>query len=114
MSDFKSAKLNTENLSSLVANQTPSMEDIIDLYMIGNPKEFHGPNQDSLCADLDVWDSTRPDVGRNQQTIYTAVWNLAYWDDSKNIGRTIPETRAEQQARDTPPLQAGDTPADPS
>jgi len=41
MSDFKSAKLNTENLKfSGRKSDFRAWKDIIDLYMIGNPKEF--------------------------------------------------------------------------
>src|SRR5882762_2000619 len=41
MSDFKSVKLNTENLKfSDRKSDYRAWKDIIDLYMIGNPKEF--------------------------------------------------------------------------
>src|SRR5882762_7798195 len=41
MSDFKSVRLNTENLKfSGRKSDYQAWKDVVDLYMIGNPKEF--------------------------------------------------------------------------
>src|SRR6267378_3443616 len=73
MSDFKSIRLNTENLKfSGHKSDYRAWKDVIDLYMIGNPKEF--PTDQIKVAFVLSWMSGTCHVqtwASNQQTIYT-------------------------------------------
>src|SRR6267143_2036631 len=115
MSDFKSAKLNTENLKfSGRKSDFRAWKDIIDLYMIGNPKEF--PTNQIRIAFVLSWMSGTRHVqtwASNQQTIYTRSGTWPTWDEfQKILEDQYGDPAAEQQAREyLLHYRQGDTPA---
>src|SRR6267143_5056757 len=115
MSDFKSAKLNTENLKfSGRKSDFRAWKDIIDLYMIGNPKEF--PTDQIRIAFVLSWMSGTRHVqtwASNQQTIYTRSGTWPTWDEFQVILEDqYEDPTAEQQAREyLLHYKQGETPA---
>src|SRR5882762_10299116 len=103
MSDFKSVKLNTENLKfSGCKADYRAWRDIIDLYMIGNPKEF--PTDQIKIAFTLSWMSGNRNVltwASNQQTIYTRSGTWPSWTEfQKILEDQYGDPAAEQQARE--------------
>src|SRR5882762_9256426 len=101
MSDFKSAKLNTENLKfSGRKSDFRAWKDIIDLYMIGNPKEF--PTDQIRIAFVLSWMSGTHHIqtwASNQQTIYTRSGTWPTWSEfQKILEEQYGDPAAEQQA----------------
>src|SRR6267378_552074 len=103
MSDFKSVKLNTENLKfSGRKSDYRAWKDVIDLYMIGNPKEFP-TNQIRIAFVLSWMSSTRhiQTWASNQQTIYTRSSTWPTWVEfQKILEEQYGDPAAEQQARE--------------
>src|SRR5882762_467400 len=103
MSDFKSAKLNTENLKfSSHKSDFRAWKDVIDLYMIGNPKEF--PTDQIKIAFVLSWMTGTRHVqtwASNQQTIFTRSGTWPTWVEFQAILEDqYGDPAAEQQARE--------------
>src|SRR6267143_1573718 len=103
MSDFKSVKLNTENLKfSGRKSDYQAWKDVIDLYMISNPKEF--PTDQIRIAFVLSWMSGTCHVqtwASNQQTIYTRSDTWPTWSKfQKILDDQYGDPAAEQQARE--------------
>jgi len=101
MSDFKSVRLNTENLKfSGCKSDYRAWKDVIDLYMIGNPKEF--PTDQIKVAFVLSWMSGNRHVqtwASNQQTIYTWSETWPTWSEfQKILDDQYGDPAAEQQA----------------
>src|SRR6267378_1507767 len=101
MSDAKSVKLNTENLKfSGRKLDYRAWKDVIDLYMIGNPKEF--PTDQIRIAFVLSWMSGTRNVqtwASNQQTIYTRSDTWPTWVEFQAILEDqYGDPAAEQQA----------------
>src|SRR5882762_4851897 len=101
MSDFKSVKLNTENLKfSGRKSDYRAWKDIIDLYMISNPKEF--PTDQIKIAFVLSWMSGSRHIqtwASNQQTIYTWSETWPTWVEFQAILEDqYGDPAAEQQA----------------
>jgi len=103
MSDFKLVKLNTENLKfSGHKSDYRAWKDVIDLYMIGNPREF--PTDQIKVAFVLSWMSGNRHVqtwASNQQTIYTRSGTWPTWSEfQKILDDQYGDPAAEQQARE--------------
>src|SRR6267143_613956 len=115
MSDFKSIRLNTENLKfSGRKSDYRAWKDIIDLYMIGNPKEF--PTDQIKIAFVLSWMSGTRHVqtwASNQQTIYTRSDAWPTWVEFQVILEDqYGDPAVEQQAREyLLHYKQGETPA---
>ena len=101
MSDFKSVKLNTENLKfSGRKLDYRAWKDVIDLYMIGNPKEF--PNDQIKVAFVLSWMSGNHHIltwASNQQTLFTRSGTWPTWVEFQAILEDqFGDPAAEQQA----------------
>src|SRR5882762_226601 len=103
MSNFKSVRLNTENLKfSGHKSDYRAWKDVINLYMIGNPKEF--PTDQIKIAFTLSWMSGNCNVltwASNQQTIYTRSETWPTWSEfQKILEDQYGDPAAEQQARE--------------
>jgi len=115
MSDAKSVKLNTENLKfSSHKSDYRAWKDVVDLYMIGNPKEF--PNDQIKVAFVLSWMSGNRHIltwASNQQTIFTRSGTWPTWVEFQAIMEDqFRDPTAEQQAQEyLLHYKQGDTPA---
>jgi len=115
MSDVKSVKLNTENLKfSGRKLDYRAWKDMIDLYMIGNPKEF--PTDQIKVAFVLSWMSSNCHIltwASNQQTLFTRSGTWPMWVEFQAILEDqFGDPAAEQQAREyLLHYKQGDTPA---
>src|SRR6267143_4810533 len=115
MSDAKSVKLNTENLKfSGRKSDYQVWKDVVDLYMIGNHKEF--PNDQIKVAFMLSWMSGNRHIqtwASNQQTMFTRSDTWPTWVKFQAILEDqFGDPAAEQQAQEyLLHYKQGDTPA---
>src|SRR6267378_6422949 len=103
MSDAKSVKLNTENLKfSGRKSDYQAWKDVVDLYMIGNPKEF--PNDQIKVAFVLSWMSGNCHIqtwASNQQTMFMWSGTWPTWVEFQAIMEDqFGDPAAEQQAQE--------------
>src|SRR6267143_3499337 len=103
MSDTKSVKLNTKNLKfSGRKSDYRAWKDVVDLYMIGNPKEF--PNNQIKVAFVLSWMSGNRHIqtwASNQPTIFTRSGTWPTWVEFQaTLEDQFGDPAVEQQAQE--------------